>query len=165
MMVPDRWPVRNACMAVTISAGARPTNRATGVSTERDAGWQPEHEDAPGGASAAIAPPSGSQAPPSGSQSPTSQTAVRFETMRAPRKYLKSERSGSCPPLLIAQTDRRSVLFNGTERMRLPVAAAIALRTAGAATAMVGSPTPPTNPPDGITITSTCGISAMRITL
>jgi hypothetical protein len=64
-----------------------------------------------------------------------------------------------------AQTDRRSVFLSGTERTRLPVAAAIALRTAGAATAIVGSPTPPQNPPEGIRITSTFGISAMRIRL
>jgi len=61
---------------------------------------------------------------------------------------------------------RKSVFFSGTERTRLPVAAAIALSTAGAATAMVGSPTPPqTGPPEGITMASTCGISAMRTTL
>ena len=33
--------------------------------------------------------------------------------------------------------------------MRLPVAAKIAFSTAGAATAIVGSPTPPQKPPDG----------------
>jgi hypothetical protein len=35
--------------------------------------------------------------------------------------------------------------------MRLPVAAKYALSTAGAATKIVGSPTPPQKPPDGIT--------------
>jgi hypothetical protein len=39
--------------------------------------------------------------------------------------------------------------------MRLPVAAKMALSTAGAATAMVGSPTPPQKPPDGMTMVST----------
>src|SRR5439155_3031574 len=39
--------------------------------------------------------------------------------------------------------------FSGTVRKRLPVVAKIALSTAGAATQMVGSPTPPQNPPDG----------------
>ena len=51
--------------------------------------------------------------------------------------------------------------FNGRSRMRLPVAAKIAFSTAGAATAMVGSPTPPQKPPDGITIDSTLGICAI----
>jgi hypothetical protein len=37
----------------------------------------------------------------------------------------------------------------------------IAFSTAGAATAIVGSPTPPQKPPDG-TIVSTAGISSMR---
>src|SRR5260370_29920741 len=53
--------------------------------------------------------------------------------------------------------------FNGNERMRLPVAAKYALRTAGAATQIVGSPTPPQKPPDGMRIVSTFGISAMLI--
>ena len=48
--------------------------------------------------------------------------------------------------------------------MRLPVAAKIALSTAGAATEMVGSPTPPQKSLDGITIVSTFGISSMRMT-
>ena len=54
--------------------------------------------------------------------------------------------------------------FSGRVRMRLPVAAKMAFSTAGAATAMVGSPTPPQKPPDGMTMVSTSGISAMRIT-
>ena len=55
--------------------------------------------------------------------------------------------------------------FSGNDRMRLPVAAKIALSTAGAATKIVGSPTPPQNPPDGMTMHSTFGISLMRIEL
>ena len=58
----------------------------------------------------------------------------------------------------------RSWFLSGRLRMRLPVAAKIALSTAGAATAIVGSPTPPQNPPDGITIVSTAGISSIRST-
>src|SRR5215831_9532418 len=52
--------------------------------------------------------------------------------------------------------------INGIERMRRPVAAKIALSTAGAATDTVGSPTPPQKPPDGTRTTSTGGISRMR---
>ena len=51
----------------------------------------------------------------------------------------------------------------GVERMRLPVAAKIALSTAGAATQIVGSPTPPQKLPDGMMILSTAGISSMRM--
>ena len=47
--------------------------------------------------------------------------------------------------------------------MRLPVAAKNALSTAGAATQIVGSPTPPQKPPEGMMIASTFGICAMRI--
>jgi len=57
------------------------------------------------------------------------------------------------------------VVHRGNVRIRLPVAAKIALSTAGAATAIVGSPTPPQKSPVGTTTTSTFGISSMRITL
>lgn len=63
------------------------------------------------------------------------------------------------------QIGRRSASFNGILRIRLPVAANSALSTAGAATAMVGSPIPPQNPPDGMMRTSTSGISASSIDL
>jgi hypothetical protein len=65
----------------------------------------------------------------------------------------------------LRHANEMSWFLSGTERMRLPVAAKNALSTAGAATKIVGSPTPPQNPPDGITIDSTLGISLMRITL
>src|SRR5439155_22600906 len=75
------------------------------------------------------------------------------------------------PPLPTAerrqtrQVDFRSWFINGSERMRLPVAAKIALSTAGAATAIVGSPTPPQKSPVGMMTTSTFGIPSIRITL
>jgi len=53
--------------------------------------------------------------------------------------------------------------FSGKVRMRLPVAAKNAFSTAGAATQIVGSPTPPQKPPDGMMIDSTFGICAIRI--
>jgi hypothetical protein len=52
----------------------------------REAGWQPEQDDAPGGASAAIAPTGHSR---------TSQTAVRFNIMPAPCEDLGSEEFGT----------------------------------------------------------------------
>src|SRR5438270_5361042 len=55
MIVAGRLPARNSAMAATICAGSRPTRRGTGVSTERPAGWQPEHAAAPAGMSAAKA--------------------------------------------------------------------------------------------------------------
>src|SRR5262249_47712365 len=45
---PDLKP----CIAVTMSAGLRPTSRGTVVSTQRAVGWQPEQDAAPAGASA-----------------------------------------------------------------------------------------------------------------
>src|SRR5262245_61389581 len=57
----------------------------------------------------------------------------------------------------------RPWFLSGNVRMRLPVAAKYALSTAGAATQIVSSPTPPQNPPDGMTIDSTLGICAMRM--
>src|SRR2546422_10182106 len=65
--------------------------------------------------------------------------------------------------LPIVYTSVMPWFFSGTVRMRLPVAAKNALRTAGAATQIVGSPTPPQNPPDGMMIDSTFGICAIRI--
>src|SRR6266568_8680093 len=63
----------------------------------------------------------------------------------------------------IAHANLTSWFFSGNDRILFPVAAKIALRTAGAATKIVGSPTPPQNPPDGMMIDSTFGISLMRI--
>src|SRR5262245_25486964 len=57
----------------------------------------------------------------------------------------------------------RPWVLSGNVRMRLPVAAKYALSTAGAATQMVGSPTPPQKPPDGMMIDSTFGICAIFI--
>jgi hypothetical protein len=77
------------------------------------------------------------------------------------RRRQEGERRQPRPPRPHAR--RRSVCRSGSDRTRLPVAAKIALSTAGAATAMVGSPTPPQKPPEGMTMVSTFGISAMRI--
>src|SRR5712691_1454599 len=52
--------------------------------------------------------------------------------------------------------------FSGRLRTGLPVAAKTALRTAGATTLIVGSPTPPQKSPDGTITVSTLGISARR---
>lgn len=62
------------------------------------------------------------------------------------------------------QTRESPCSRSGRVRWRFPVAAAMALRTAGAATQIVGSPTPPQNPPEGIRTVSTFGICLMRIT-
>src|SRR6478752_5348047 len=93
--------------------------------------------------------------------------AAQSETAR-PR--MRSRRS--CPAMrrpwaaaLRRYANEMLWFFNGKERMRLPVAAKNALSTAGAATKMVGSPTPPQKPPDGTIVTSTFGISLMRIEL
>ena len=52
--------------------------------------------------------------------------------------------------------------FSGRLRTGLPVAAKIALRTAGVTTQMVGSPTPPQKSLVGTITVSTFGISASR---
>jgi hypothetical protein len=53
--------------------------------------------------------------------------------------------------------------LSGNERIRWPVALKKALSTAGPATQIVGSPTPPQKPPLGMTIDSTLGIWPIRI--
>src|SRR5436190_333254 len=50
--------------------------------------------------------------------------------------------------------------LSGRLRTGLPVAAKIALSTAGVTTQIVGSPTPPQKSPDGTITVSTVGISA-----
>ncbi len=51
-------------------------------------------------------------------------------------------------------------LSSGSERIRFPDAAKIALQSAGITGALAGSPTPPQKPPVGASTTSTLGISA-----
>ena len=53
--VTGRCPVRKACIAVTICVSGTPVSGDTGVFPDAAAGWQPEQELAPGGASAVIA--------------------------------------------------------------------------------------------------------------
>src|SRR5260370_5316763 len=62
----------------------------------------------------------------------------------------KTERVLVSSAPLLHHAIRMPWFFSGNERIRLPVAANMALRTAGAATKMVGSPTPPQKLPDGI---------------
>src|SRR6516162_4926625 len=56
----------------------------------------------------------------------------------------------------------RSWPFSGSERTRLPVAAKIALHSAGARGGTAGSPPPPQNPPLATTAVSTTGMPARR---
>ena len=70
-------------------------------------------------------------------------------------RHAGTPRGGPSPA---AHARRRSWSFSGSCRMRLPVAAKIAFSTAGAATAIVGSPTPPQKPPEGTSTVSTAGM-------
>jgi len=133
--VADRCPERKSCMALTIAARSSPASRRTGDVTRAEAGWQPEHAAAPAG----------------GSADATTAAAIETSPIAAARV------------LRIAYTIWMLWFFSGNVRMRLPVAAKNAFRTAGAATQIVGSPTPPQNPPDGMMIDSTFGICAIRI--
>lgn len=135
MTVAARVPERNSCMAVTMSARSRPAKRGTDVSTRGEAAWQPEQAAAPAG----------------GSAHARAAAAIEAQPIAAAR----------C--LRIAYTIVMPWLFSGNVRMRRPVAAKNALRTAGAATQIVGSPTPPQKPPDGMMIASTFGICAIRM--
>src|SRR5687768_11405650 len=114
-------------------------SRGTGDVTRDDVGWHPEHATAPAGGSAAA------------TAAATKAAAIEASPIAAATAFD------------ITYTSVMPWCLRGTVRMRLPVAAKKALRTAGAATQMVGSPTPPQNPPDGMTIDSTFGICLMRI--
>ena len=102
-----------------------------------------------------------------GSQSPRNRVSDRLEThrltLRADLRVREQYRNGGGNSALARQASVSPWFFKGSERTRLPVAAKIALQTAGAIDAWPGSPTPPQNPPDGMTIASTFGIWAMRI--
>ncbi len=135
MTVAVRCRERNSCMARTIAARSSPLRRGTGDVTRADVGWQPEHAAAPAG----------------GSADASTAAAIKTNSIAA------------ASVLRMAYTSVRPWFFNGTVRTRRPVAAKNAFRTAGAATQMVGSPTPPQNPPDGMMIDSTFGICAIRI--
>ena len=80
--------------------------------------------------------------------------AIMQVTVATPRPGPDMKESGGRygPPLRYHHANEMLWFFSGTERMRLPVAAKSALSTAGAATKIVGSPTPPQNPPDGIRV-------------
>ena len=81
-------------------------------------------------------------------------TAARTPARRARPGRRARSRAASVPHpsrrrACARQAFFRLVFASGRSRMRLPVAAKIAFSTAGAATAIVGSPTPPQKPPDG----------------
>lgn len=64
----------------------------------------------------------------------------------------------------LAPHARNFWFLSGSDLTGFPVAAKIAFITAGAATMIVGSPTPPQNPPEGtVTVSTLVGKSAMRM--
>src|SRR5262249_39023321 len=89
--------------------------------------------------------------------------AGRAHAHRAGRKAAAAMR----PPRGVSHAIWMLWFFSGNERMRWPVALKNALSTAGAATHIVGSPTPPQGllPRDGRRIDWTLGIGGMRIDL
>ena len=102
-----------------------------------------------------------------GSQSPRNRVSNRLEarrlTLRADLRRREKYHNGRGNSVLAPQASVSPWFFKGRERTRLPVAAKIALQTAGAIDAWPGSPTPPQNPPEGASTTSTVGISRRRI--
>jgi len=79
------------------------------------------------------------------------------------RRWIAAPAARATPPIMgFARAQPRSLFFTGSTRMRLPVAAKIALHSAGATGGTGGSPTPPQKPPLGTITVSTGGASAMR---
>jgi len=80
----------------------------------------------------------------------TSAAATGIRTAIMSRSGLGGDGSAAAAPL--HQTSVMLWFLSGKERMRFPVALKYALSTAGAATQIVGSPTPPhgSDPPVGI---------------
>src|SRR3989442_2293743 len=123
MTVAGRWPARNACICATSSAALRPASRGTAVSTPALAGWQPEHEVAPGGASADAAGQIGVAAKPSAA-------ATRRRVVRISRSLAKAS-GGLSAAAPGCHANWRLLSLSGNDRMRLPVALKYALSTAG----------------------------------
>ena len=102
-----------------------------------------------------------------GSQSPRNRVSNHVEahrlTLRADLRARDQCRDGGGDGVRARQASVSPWFFKGSERTRLPVAAKIALHTAGAIDAWPGSPTPPQNPPEGASTTSILGISRSRI--
>jgi len=102
-----------------------------------------------------------------GSQGPRNRVSDRLEAhrlaLRADLRVREQYRKGRDDGVLARQANVSPWFFKGSERTRLPVAAKIALQTAGAIDAWPGSPTPPQNPPEGASTTSILGISRRRI--
>jgi hypothetical protein len=126
-----------------ISLASRPWMRGIADDAAPCAAWQPEHEVAPGG---------GADAASAGLTDAITSVAISTFIATDPDRCANRRAASRYAKVM-------SCFFSGTERIRLPVAAKNALSTAGAATQIVGSPTPPQNPPDGIRIDSTFGIS------
>ena len=102
-----------------------------------------------------------------GSQRPRNRVSNHVEahrlTLRADPRVRDQYRNSRYDNVLARQANVSPWFFRGSERTRLPVAAKIALHTAGAIDAWPGSPTPPQNPPEGASTTSILGISRSRI--
>jgi len=102
-----------------------------------------------------------------GTQGPRNRVSDRLEahrvTLSADLRVREQYRKRRYDSVLALQANVSPWFFKGSERTRLPVAAKIALQTAGAIDAWPGSPTPPQNPPEGASTTSTLGISRSRI--
>src|SRR5581483_2955568 len=112
-------PLLKARMAWISSAGLRPMSLGTGETPARFAGWQPEQELAPGGASAGPA-----RAAPNGSKHASNAAAEA----RSSTSTLLIQGEGAATPIERAggiaapddQAVRRSWFISGTERIRLP---------------------------------------------
>ncbi len=102
-----------------------------------------------------------------GSKGPGNRVSDHVEahrhSLRADLRVRDQYRDGRGESVLARQANVSPWFFKGSERTRLPVAAKIALHTAGAIDACPGSPTPPQNPPEGASTTSILGISRRRI--
>src|SRR6476620_6743029 len=79
------------------------------------------------------------------------------------KSALTEERRPRSRRSVLAYANRMLWFFRGHHLKRWPVDAKIELSTAGAATKIVGAPTPPQSPPDGMMMHSTFGISLRRI--
>src|SRR6185436_18309784 len=127
MMVAGRWPERKAAICWTSSPALRPLRRGIALWTSAWAAWQPEHDEAPSGASADPAGEIGNAVTASAATIAAGATKMRFAFMSNAHKKGRGgpsvlgpplRRASSRPDIMLRQRER-AVAFPGRREDRI----------------------------------------------
>src|SRR5262245_1159545 len=139
MTVDGLAPVRNAVMFAMNSSAFWPLIFGTGVSAAGLVAWQPVQAAAPVGGS-------GESAHAAFESNANAATVMADNAFIPLPPVMAKRRPVGAAACRLRQAICSLWFLSGKDRMRVPVALAYAFNTAGAATQMVGSPTPPHGP-------------------